>query len=247
MSAKRSLLLVLAVLSAAAGILGGMVALHFTKGAQLNEKRFTDALCALEAAAQAEPFVPQDFTAALQDQVCTGDWAKTERAAKACLRDVYNCFCEMQAVCAFYDFARLASAENMLQDGPEFQKLFAQLDTAEARAGDILRRTETLLRPETVRSYLAGTDVRASCETLFETAFAQRMDAKSDGILADMRRRYDRFMQQAGACREILTYYRDHQSDWFVERGSLFWRGDSGQEAGRALRSASQILYGGPA
>lgn len=247
MDTKKSLLLVLAAFVVVGTVLGGVAAGHFARQNQENESRFTAELCALETAAQAEPFAEEDFTAALQNQACTGDWAKTERAAKACLRDVYNCFCEMQTVCDHYDFAQLASTENMLEDRPEFQQLLAQIDTAEACAGEVLCRTETLLRPETVRSYLAGTNVNASCEALFEAAFARRMDAKSGQILENMQQQYDGFMQRAEACREILTYYRDHQSDWLVERGSIFWIGDSAQEAERALHSASQILYGIPA
>lgn len=245
MDTKKSLALVLAAALVLLCAGGGAAAAHFAKDAKENKALFLNELRALETAAAAEPFADDIFTAALEKQTCTGDWAKVEKAAKACLRDVHSCFEEMQTVRVYYDFFWLITGDNIVEDGPDFEASLAQVDTAAARAGEVLARTETLLRPETVRSYLAGANVKKPCETLFEEAFAQPMDTKSREILSKMQAMYDSFMQQAEACRTILTYYRDHPDGWLIENGAVFVYEDA-MAGFDTLAPYIQLIYDNP-
>ena len=134
MDTKKSLALVLAAVLVLLCAGGGAAAAHFAKDAKENKALFLNELRALETAAAAEPFADDIFTAALEKQACTGDWAKAEKAAKACLRDVHSCFEEMQTVRVYYDFFWLITGDNIMEDGPYFEASLAQIDTAAARA-----------------------------------------------------------------------------------------------------------------
>lgn len=230
MKKRKNLILAAVVFVAVCCIAGGIVYADFAGNARENEEKLNREIEAIYTAADAEVFDEDGFMELLTRTVCTGDYAKTEQAVKAYVRDVYNCFDEMARISAGYNLPYLLSYDNISVDAPAFKESLATIDTARTQCEDVLARTEQLLQPDTVRSYIADKGVSEKYSELYETAFAQTVDSRSEAVLEKMQSMHDGYLQSADGCARVLTYYRDNPNDWEISNNSIYFTSDAAAE-----------------
>lgn len=236
MRRKKIWLPVMAAALAAVCIAGGITAIWFMNDRRQNEKEFYAELERIDTAASADVFDEDGFNELLSRSLCTGSWGKTEQAVKAYVRDVYACFRDMARNTADYDLPYLLSSTNIKEDGPDFAASLQTIKEAKSAAAGDLARAKELLQGETCRRYIAEKGVGEDYETAYDNAFAQKVEAESGTVLAEMQAMYDAAAQSCDGCTEVLSYLRSHPGSWYVEDDTLLFTSETAAEEFRALQ-----------
>lgn len=153
----------------------------------------------------------------------TGEYAKVEKQVKEDCKLYFDSIAKLKENYETIATFKMTNIDNYTNDGPSFTNSLEKIASVQKENNELLDALSKFVSEDEMMGRAELAEMNSECRELYKEILGQIK--LSDGVTAatEKNAKFDEYLT---ALNDLLTYMRDNQDEWFLEKGELKSKSD---------------------